>query len=81
MPSEEQYYKGKTVSLCIYPKKYLQGPIILVVMDSGFCVLQALVGLRHFGVFISLIIKKKLYLPSYIEGGNIKDFFNGKEPR
>lgn len=40
-------------------------------MDSGFCVLQALIKLATFGVYWSAVMKKRQYWPKYIDGGAI----------
>lgn len=37
-----------------------------VVLDSGFCVLQALIALRTLGVFVGALVKKRRYLPWFI---------------
>ena len=50
-PIKEHNSKGKTLRLCLPLTKYIHGTGSLVVMDSGFCVLQALVDLRNVGVF------------------------------
>jgi hypothetical protein len=42
-----------------------------VVLDSGFCVLAALVALRKLGVFSGALIKKRRYWPHYIAGDAI----------
>ena len=44
----------------------------LVVLDSGFCVLKALVELKKQGVFASAVIKKRRYWPKYCAGGAIQ---------
>jgi hypothetical protein len=51
----------------------------VVIMDSGFCVLQALVKLASFGVNSSAVIKKRRYWPKYIDGGEIDSHFDFKE--
>ena len=38
---------------------------VVVIMDSGFCVLQALVKLATSGVYLSAVIKKQWYWPKY----------------
>ena len=51
----------------------------IVVLDSGFCVLRALVELRKRGVFAHALIKKRKYCPKYIKGDEIKAHFEGLE--
>ena len=48
-------------------------------MDSGFCVLQALIKLASVGVYSSAVIKKRRYRPKYIDGGEINSHFDLKE--
>ena len=48
-------------------------------MDSGFCVLKALIKLASVGVFASAEIKKRRYWPKYIDGGAIDTHFEVNE--
>jgi hypothetical protein len=48
-------------------------------MDSGFCVVQALIKLLHVGVYSSAVIKKRRYWPKYIDGEGIDQHFQTKE--
>ena len=51
----------------------------VVIMDSGFCVLQALTALFSTGIFSSVVIKKQRYWPRYVEEGDAIDKqFEGK---
>ena len=43
----------------------------IVILDSGFCVLQALLELRKIGVFASAVIKKRRYWPKHYPGDEI----------
>jgi hypothetical protein len=44
----------------------------VVILDSGFCVLKALIELAKKGVFASALIKKRRwYWPKYIDGGEV----------
>ena len=43
----------------------------IVVLDSGFCVLAALIQLRKMGIFAHAVIKKRRYWPKYIAGDDI----------
>jgi hypothetical protein len=49
------------------------------IMDSGFCVLKALIKLASVGVFASAEIKKRRYWPKYIDGGAIDTHFEVNE--
>ena len=48
------------------------------VLDSGFCVLQAIVELRKKGLFAAALIKMCHYWPKYIPGDNIVAHFAEK---
>ena len=51
----------------------------VVIMDSGFCVLQALIDLLLVGVYSSAVIKKRRYWPKHIDGKGIDQYFQTKE--
>ena len=70
---------GKTTSLLLWLTKTLWGSGKVVVLDSGFCVLKALVELKKKGVFSAALIKKRRYWPKYIDGDRIKAHFNDQE--
>ena len=65
----EQGTKSLLLKMC----KVLFGTGKIVVLDSGFCVLAALVALRNFGVFAAAVIKKRRYWPRYIAGDAIDE--------
>jgi hypothetical protein len=48
-------------------------------MDSGFCILQALIELQLVGVYSSAVIKKRRYWAKYIDGEGIDQHFQTKE--
>jgi hypothetical protein len=52
---------------------------MVVILDSGFCVLQGLVELKKIGVFASALIKKRRYWPKYVPGEQIDDRMKDKE--
>jgi hypothetical protein len=52
-----------------------------VVLDSGFCVLKAIVALKKHGVFASALIKKRRYWPTLIAGNAMKSMFDGEDKR
>ena len=70
---------GKTVGLLLRLTKPLWGSSKVVILDSGFCVLQAIIELRKKGVFASALIKKRRYWPKHIRGDDIKAHFDDKE--
>ena len=51
----------------------------MVVLDSGFCVLLALIELHKRGVFAAALIKKRQYWPKFIDGNAIAAHFEDKE--
>ena len=52
---------------------------MMVILDSGFCVLKGIVELQKNGVYASALIKKRRYWPKYICGEDIKSHFADKE--
>ena len=66
---------GKTVGLLLRLTKPISGTGKLVILDSGFCVLKAIIELRKVGVFASAVIKKRKYWPKGIPGDKIKEHF------
>jgi len=51
----------------------------VVILDSGFCVLQGIIELRKKGVYASALIKKRQYWPKYIPGDDVKAHFADKQ--
>ena len=78
-PAEYEEIGGNTTSLLLR----LCSPIFhtgkLVILDSGFCVLQAIIELKKRGVYSSALIKKRRYWPKYIKGDDIRQHFDDKE--
>ena len=70
---------GKTAGLLLRLTKSIHHSGRVVIMDSGFCVLQALVKLASFGVYSSAVIKKRRYWPKYIDGDRIDSQFDFAE--
>ena len=62
---------GKTVGLLLRLTESIHHSGRVVIMDSGFCVLQALIKLATFGLYWSAVMKKRQYWPKYIDGGAI----------
>ena len=79
-PRKEHNEKGKTLGLMIRLTKSVHGTGKLVIMDSGFCVLQGIIELRKLGVFSSALIKKRRYWPKYVHGDEFKAQFDHCEP-
>ena len=52
---------------------------MMVILDSGFCVLKGIVELQKNGVYASALIKKRRYWPKHIRGKDIKSHFADKE--
>ena len=71
--------KGKVVGLLQRLTQPLWHCSKVVILDSGFCVLQGLVELRKRGVFAAALIKKRRYWPKHIQGDAIKNHFATKE--
>ena len=76
--SKEFLVEKRKTSLLLKMTKVLYGTGKIVVLDSGFCVLAALVALRNVGVFAAAVIKKRQYWPRYIAGDTIDDHMKTK---
>ena len=70
---------GKTAGLPLRRTESIHHSGRVEIMDSGFCVLQALVKLASFGVYSSAVIKKRWYWPKYSDSGEIDSHFDLKE--
>jgi hypothetical protein len=51
----------------------------VVILDSGFCVLQGIIELKKVGVFAAALIKKRRYWPKHVDGDGINAHFAHKE--
>ena len=49
-----------------------------VVLDSGFCVMKAIVELKKEGLFAGALIKKRRYWPALVPGDAISEYFETK---
>jgi hypothetical protein len=67
-PRDPNERLGKTVSLllCLCKSIYSRG--FVVILDSGFCVLQGIVELWKKGVYAAAVIKKRKYWPKHVPG-------------
>jgi hypothetical protein len=70
---------GKTVGLLLRMTKPLWHKGHVVVLDSGFCVLEGIARLREKGVFAASLIKKRKYWPKHIKGDDYITHFEDKE--
>ena len=69
----------KTTQLLLNLCKSLYGSGKVVVLDSGFCVLEALIALKKVGVFSHAVIKKRRYWPKYVPGDEINAHMEEKK--
>jgi len=79
MPAPEFQELGPTTGLLLRLTRPIWNTGKFVCMDSGFCVLEALIQLRKKGVFSSALIKKWRYWPKYIDGDEIDKHFEDFE--
>jgi hypothetical protein len=71
--------KGKTVGLLLRLTQLLYATGKVVILDSGFCVLQGILELAKRGVFASALIKKRRFWPKYIPGDELKAHFESTQ--
>eukprot|EP00956_Cyclotella_meneghiniana_P035814 scaffold118478_cov62-Cyclotella_meneghiniana.AAC.7 len=76
-PEFESEY-GKTGGLLLRMLKSMFSSGRYIVLDSGFCVLKAIVGLFRRGLFSGALIKKRRYWPTLVPGDAIDRKFDGK---
>ncbi len=70
---------GKTGGLLLRMLKSYFNTGRYVVLDSGFCVLKAIVALYEKGIFLGALIKKHQFWPSLVPGVAMDACFNGKK--
>ena len=68
----------KTTSLLLELCKSLYGSGKVIVLDSGFRVLKALIALKKVGVFAHAVINKRRYWPKFVPGEAINDHMKEK---
>ena len=68
IPTDPTNAKGNTVGLLLRLCRSIYNSGRVVILDSGFCVLQGLIELRKLGVYASAIIKKRRYWPKHVPG-------------
>ena len=71
--------EGKTVGLLLRVLEPIFAKGMVVILDSGFCVLRGIIELKKRGVYASTLIKKRKYWPKHIKGAEIKAHFDGKD--
>ena len=76
---DEYYEKGKTASLLLRLCKPLFATGKVVILDSGFCVLDAILALKQYGVYASAIIKKRRFWPKNVPADAIYNYFEAKD--
>ena len=59
---------GKTIGMLLCLTNPVWGSGKIFILDSGFCVLKAILELKKKGVFPAALIKKQCYWPKYIPG-------------
>ena len=69
---------GKTVGLLLRMLKSVFNTGRYIVLDSGFCVLKALIELRQNGLFGCALIKKRRYWPALVPGNAMEEHFFDK---
>ena len=62
---------GKTTGILLRLTKSVWSSGKVFLLDSGFCVLQAIVELKKKGLFAAALIKKRRYLPKHVPGDEI----------
>ena len=71
--------EGKTVGLLLRVLEPIFAKGMVVILNSGFCVLRGIIELKKRGVYASALIKKRKYWPKHIKGAEIKAHFDGKD--
>jgi hypothetical protein len=79
LPNDKYSEHGKAAGLLMRLTESIHHSGRVVIMDSGFCVLQSLIQLASVGVYGSAVIKKRRYWPKYINGDAIDSQFESKE--
>ena len=77
--SREFKDEGKTAGTLLRLCKGIFSTGKVVILDSGFCVLEAIIELKKKGVFASAMIKKRRYWPKHVKGDDIKERMKDKE--
>jgi hypothetical protein len=75
---KEYSEKGTTVGLLMHLTKPIWHKGNVLVLDSGFCVLQGIAELNEVGVFAQALVKKRRYWPKFVKGEEIQEHFAQK---
>ena len=78
IPPPKFHEKGKTSGLLLQLTESIAHSGRVVIMDNGFCVIDAILNLASAGIFSSAVIKKRRYWSKYIGGEAIDQCFAGK---
>lgn len=78
IPPPKYHEKGITSGLLLRLTESIAHSGRVVIMDSGFCVIDAILNLASVGIFSSAVIKKRRYWPKYIDGEAVDQYFVGK---
>ena len=78
LPKKKHHEKGNTTALLLRLTESIAHSGRVVIMDSGFCVLKALIELYNQGIFGSAVIKKRRFWPKYIDGDGIDKRFEDR---
>ncbi|KAL7549033.1 hypothetical protein ACHAWF_012294, partial [Thalassiosira exigua] len=78
VPGYEREY-GKTGALLLRMLKSYFATGRYIVLDSGFCVLKAILALRDRGLFAGALIKKRRYWPTLVPGDKMEEHFASKK--
>ena len=70
--------KTPTVGLMLRLCRNLFSTGKVVILDSGFCVLEGICQLKKMGVFASAVIKKRRYWPKHVKGDKIDSHMKTK---
>ena len=70
---------ARTAGLLLHACASLASSGKIVILDLGFCVLQALLELRKIGFFASAMIKKRRYWPKHCPGDKIDKYIKRYE--
>ena len=79
IPAHRSNLKGNTVGLLLRLCMSIYHTGRVVILDSGFCVLQGLIELRKRGVYASAVIKKRRYWPKHVPGKAMDDKLNNSD--
>jgi hypothetical protein len=77
-PKYEVEHQSKTTALVLRMTETIRGSGRVVIMDSAFCVMKAIVALRQVGIYVATIAKKRRYWPKDIPGDEVIAFMRRK---